>query len=106
MKTNIFLLFAAIFATVPLGAMAQGLRWRRKSPLIDISLGRVRQTVDAYDNLMIKRNRIEEDENIIDEQEVSTSLTVLDHLFTTAMFVSHCFRSIVPSVWKLVLDVV
>jgi hypothetical protein len=74
MKGILFLIFATIVATMPLEATAQGLRLRRVRPLIDVTLGGVRQIVDPFGIFMIERNRHEEDEKISDEHEVMMRL--------------------------------
>jgi hypothetical protein len=68
--TILSLIYIAIFAMLPLHAKAHGLRLKRISPLIDVTVGGVRQIVDPLSSFMIKRDRQEEDETIPDEQEV------------------------------------
>jgi hypothetical protein len=91
MKTMLFLAFAAIFAMLPLGATAHGLRLRRIRPVIDVTLGSVREIVDPFGSFMKKRNRQDEDKKIIDEQEVNYSCRDLYELFTTmTIFLTRC----------------
>lgn len=90
MNTILCLFLAVIFAMMPLGATAKGLRLRRSIPVINVGLGAIREVVAPFGSFIVQRQHQEEEyaEEIIDDNEVKFFVGILNGIFSMALFVS------------------